>query len=129
MKYYLFLYLLFYSFFVYCFSKDDSSKVVILKGDKYFYLSPNGEQIPTDSSIYDINDFYTKYYQRIYNDSTLVNPNYILPNKKNKSIIFFMDISEFIKNNRFGFDFNDFIKLDNKTYKLKDKAIKKLKKE
>ena len=40
-----------------------------------------------------------------------------------------MDISEFIKNNRFGFDFNDFIKLDNKTYKLKDKAIKKLKKE
>ncbi|HPN38357.1 MAG TPA: hypothetical protein PL041_08130 [Melioribacteraceae bacterium] len=82
-----------------------------------------------DSSNFNINEFYTNYYRKIYNDSSITNPNYILPTKSNNDIIFYMDISEFIKNNKYGFKLEDFLKIDNKTYKLKNRAKNKFKKE
>jgi hypothetical protein len=118
-----------FSSFVLALDKDDSSKVVIIKGDKIYYLSPKGELIPSDSSYYnDINDLYTKYYRMVYNDSTLQNPNYIIPNKNEKSIIFIMDINDLIRDNNFGFELSDFIQVDKNAYILKENAIKKIKK-
>ncbi len=93
-------------------------------------MSPKGEICPADSFYnVDINDFYTQYYRMVYRDSTLINPNYILPQKKNNSIIFLMDISEFIDKNKYGFNYDDFIQVDKKVYILKEKANKKFKKE
>ncbi len=107
----------------------DSTEVIIIKGNKCFYLSPSGDISPVDSSNFNINEFYTNYYRKIYNDSSITNPNYILPTKSNNDIIFYMDISEFIKNNKYGFKLEDFLKIDNKTYKLKNRAKNKFKKE
>lgn len=108
---------------------SDSTFVTIIKGSKVFYYYPHDNTYRADSlKKQDINDFYTNYYRKIYKDSTLINPNYIIPHTNNNSIIFIMDINEFIKNNNMGLDYNDFIPLNNNTFQLKENSINKLNK-
>ncbi len=108
---------------------SDSTFVTIIKGNKVIYYYPHDNIYRADTlKKQDINNFYTNYYRKIYKDSTLINPNYIVPNSNNNSIIFIMDINEFIKNNNMGLDFSDFIPLNNNTFQLKENSVYKLNK-
>ncbi|MFH0736490.1 MAG: hypothetical protein V1773_17855 [bacterium] len=82
-------------------TKGDTAYAIInYCGTEYLLTNTGVCLLKTNKDSTTINDFYTDYYRRIYNDSTLQNPNYIQENNDNQINIFpLVDVNSWINNN------------------------------
>lgn len=99
---------------------SDSLAAVINYGGKSFLVYKQGAVVESKDKG-SINDFYTNYYRKIYNDSTLVNPNFIIEDNNNINIYPVINISDLINSNILPIDYNCLINSGNNQFTVDTK--------
>ncbi len=103
------------------FTEDtDSLAAIVNYSGKSFLIYKQGTVVESQNQS-SINDFYTNYYRKIYNDSTLVNPNFIVENNNGINIYPVINISDLINSNILPIDYNSLITTGNNQFTIDSK--------